>query len=289
MGRFAPSPSGPLHFGSLVCALAAYLSARSREGQWRLRIDDLDPHRVVPGSLDHILQTLESHGLHWDEGIVFQSQQTQKYVTAFEALKSAGRLFPCSCSRKTLRGQSIYPGTCRHLTQPNTSEYAWRLRIDPQVIRFTDRYKGCISSDLQTDCGDFIVMRRDGCTAYQLATVVDDHDMGITDVIRGGDLLPSAPRQIYLFQVLGWQAPSFAHIPCAMDPCGEKLGKSTDAAGMKSDNAPQNLYRALEFLRQGPPCELQGQSVPEILEWATINWREPALAGVKDAVPPHLA
>jgi glutamyl-Q tRNA(Asp) synthetase len=285
-GRFAPSPTGPLHFGSLVAAVGSYLDAKHHQGKWLVHIEDLDTPRTVKGAADEILGTLEAYGLHWDEDIIYQSQRTAAYQDAFEQLRIANYLYPCACSRKEIadsalqRGDElIYPGTCRDGLPPSKTARAWRVRVNNTTINFTDRMQGNITQDLATEAGDFVVMRTDGLFAYQLAVVVDDAAQGISDVVRGADLLYSTPRQIYLQRLLGLTIPAYMHLPVAVNAQGEKLSKQTLAQPVGKNNAVSSLFDALVFLRQQPPAELRISTIEQILAWAIANWQPDPLLG----------
>jgi glutamyl-Q tRNA(Asp) synthetase len=269
-----------LHFGSLVAAVGSYLDAKYHQGKWLVRIEDLDTPRTVEGASDEILGTLETYGLHWDEEIVYQSRRTGAYVEAFHRLTEAGAVYPCACTRKEIadsalhRGDEfIYPGTCRDGLPPGKVPRAWRLSVDEARISFSDRMQGSITQDLATEVGDFVVKRADGLFAYQLAVVVDDAFQGITDVVRGADLLYSTPRQIYLQRLLGLTTPAYMHLPVAVNAQGEKLSKQTLARPVETNNTASTLFAALVFLRQQPPAELRISKVEQILDWAIANWR----------------
>ncbi|MFA6062715.1 MAG: tRNA glutamyl-Q(34) synthetase GluQRS [Gallionella sp.] len=281
-GRFAPSPTGPLHFGSLVAALASYLDAKHHNGTWLVRIEDLDTPRCVPGATKDILNTLDALGLHSDEPILYQSLRTDAYQAAFERL--AEHLYPCACTRREIadsamiRGDElIYPGTCRGGLPPSREPRSWRVRVDQHFIEFTDRILGTVKQDMRQEAGDFIVKRADGLYAYQLAVVVDDEAQGVNAIVRGADLLNSTPRQIYLQHLLGFPTPSHMHIPVAVNANGEKLSKQTRAAAVQTDNPTATLYNALQFLRQKPPASLRTSTVRQLLDWATENWRPSSL------------
>ncbi len=247
-------------------------------------MEDIDPPRVVPGSSDLILKTLVDHGLIWDGEVMFQSERQQRHLEILSHLRQRDYLFPCTCSRRTLAGATTYPGTCRERPFPETQAHALRIRCKGN-IEYKDGLQGPQTSTLEVDGGDFIVLRRDGCIAYQLACVVDDHDQNITEVVRGADLLESTPRQLFLFQTLGWATPDFVHLPLAMDPSGEKLGKSTGAMGMHQKDPAHNLWSALVFLRQSPPKSLSRCSLEEIYEWAINNWKIDVLSKDLGRVP----
>ena len=292
-GRFAPSPTGPLHFGSLVAAVGSYLDARHRRGQWLVRIEDLDTPRTVRGAADDILETLEAFGLHWDEDVIYQSRRTAAYQEAFEQLRGAGYLYPCACTRKEIADSAlqrsdelIYPGTCRNGLPAGKEARAWRVRVNDTSIDFADRLQGSITQNLAGEAGDFVVLRADGLFAYQLAVVVDDAAQGITDVVRGADLLHSTPRQIYLQRLLGFATPAYMHLPVVMNEQGEKLSKQTRAQPVGQRDIVATLYAAIVFLRQQPPAELRHGDLQTILNWAVANWRADAMLGVLDAPEP---
>ena len=291
-GRFAPSPSGPLHFGSLVAATGSFLEARTRGGEWLLRMEDVDAPRCSAAAAGEILRTLEACGFAWDGEVVWQSRRVEAYAVALERLKQAGRVFACACSRKELAdsaiapdGAAIYPRTCRGGLPPGRTARAWRLRVGDARIEFADAIQGRVASDLGSEAGDFILLRADGLFAYQLAVVVDDAEVGITHVVRGADLLASTARQIFLQQCLGLPTPRYAHLPVAVNAVGEKLSKQTRAAAVDNARPGPMLCAALEFLGQQPPAELCGASVAELWTWALANWRldrvprGPALSG----------
>jgi glutamyl-Q tRNA(Asp) synthetase len=266
IGRFAPSPTGPLHFGSLVTAVASYLDARANGGQWLVRMEDVDKPRCVPGADADILRTLERFGLTWDGPVMYQSTRTEAYREALETLRRAGYAYPCSCSRREI-GDGIYPGTCRKGPPDPNKPHAWRVRVDDEVIGFDDRLAGHYEQNLATEVGDFVVLRADGCFAYQLAVVVDDAAQGVTDVVRGADLLDSTPRQIWLQRLLGFPQPRYLHVPVVVDAQGEKLSKQTLAPPLDPDRDEEHLRAALRFL--GHPDPPPGV---EILPWAIVHW-----------------
>jgi len=279
-GRFAPSPTGPLHFGSLVAALGSCLEARTRQGEWHLRMEDVDAPRCSAAAADAILRTLEACGFAWDGAVVWQSRGTDPYAAALERLRQAGRVFACACTRKELAdsaiapdGAAIYPGTCRDGLPPGRAARAWRLRVGAAHIGFDDAIQGRIDSDLAREAGDFILLRADGLYAYQLAVVVDDADCGITHVVRGADLLASTARQIFLQQCLGLPTPGYAHLPVAVNAAGEKLSKQTRAAAVDAARPAPALFAALQFLGQRPPPDLAGAAVAELWRWALANWQ----------------
>mgnify|MGYP004701078967 CR=1 FL=1 len=284
VGRFAPSPTGPLHFGSLLAALGSYLSIRRQGGLWRLRIEDLDPLRTIPGSEDELLRTLEGLGLEWDGPLLRQSERSALYEAALDQLVGQGVLFPCSCSRKEILASAphageegpIYPGTCRHGLRAGQKARALRLRVDDRVIVFVDKLYGPYQQNLAQDVGDFVLKRADGLFGYQLAVVVDDGDSGVTEVVRGADLLASTPRQIYLQRFLGLPTPMYLHLPLALDDDGEKLSKRHGRYALPADPGSA-LCNALIFLGQRPPLELRGTPPAELLAWAVANFTVAAI------------
>lgn len=276
VGRFAPSPTGPLHFGSLVAALASWLDARAAGGRWLVRIEDVDTTRTVRGAADDILRTLEAIGLAWDGEIVHQSRRTALYEAALDRLRATGLVYRCRCSRKEIADSgltglegAIYPGTCRELGLGTDIEGADRMRADAEPIAFVDRVQGLTRHSVSAGVGDFVLKRRDGLHAYQLAVVVDDADQGVTDVVRGADLLWSTPRQIALQRRLGLATPRYLHFPVATNALGEKLSKQTLAPAVDRANAASAIADALAFLGQPDP----GSRVPaEMLATAVRNW-----------------
>jgi len=280
-GRFAPSPTGPLHFGSLVAAVGSYLSARSQGGEWLVRMEDLDPPREMKGAADDILRTLEAYGFEWDGEIIFQSRRRDAYEAALESLKHAGVLYACGCSRKEIADSSIlgiegpvYPGTCRAGPPSGREARALRVHTDNARIEFTDRLQGRQRSQLDAEIGDFVVKRADGLYAYQLAVVVDDAEQGMTEVVRGADLLASTARQIHLQQLLAYATPAYAHLPAVLNVQGEKLSKQTRAAPLSRTEMVPTLWRTLEFLDQSPPGEWRTLSPAEFWTAATSRWSE---------------
>jgi glutamyl-Q tRNA(Asp) synthetase len=279
VGRLAPSPSGPLHFGSLVAAAGSYLDARSRGGRWLLRIEDVDTPRTVAGAADGIIATLARFGFEWDGDIVWQSRRTEAYAAALERLKAAGHAFPCACTRRemadsalTRDGSRRYPGTCRNGLPPGRSARAWRVRADG-IITFEDAIQGPQREDLAPDSGDYVVLRADGLFAYQLAVVVDDADAGVTHVVRGADLLDSTARQIHLQHLLGFPQPDYAHLPVATNAAGEKLSKQTLARAVDDHPPAAALITTLRFLGQTPPAGLDHATLAEVWAWALHHWR----------------
>lgn len=284
VGRFAPSPTGPLHFGSLLAALGSYLSIRSQGGIWRLRIEDLDPLRTIPGAEDELLRTLERFGLDWDGPLLRQSERFAAYEAALERLAAQGVLFPCSCSRKEILASAphageegpIYPGTCRDGLRAGQKARALRLRVDESRIAFVDALYGPYQQNLAEEVGDFVLKRADGLFGYQLAVVVDDGASGVTEVVRGADLLASTPRQIYLQRLLGLPTPVYLHLPLALGDDGEKLSKRHLRYALPADPG-RALSSVLTFLGQAPPPELWGAPPAELLAWAIANFSVAAI------------
>ena len=276
VGRFAPSPTGPLHFGSLVAAVASYLQARTNRGRWLLRIEDIDPPREQAGASETIVRALQHYGFEWDGDIIRQSASAAAHEQALQQLIDLGHAYPCGCSRRQLadvpRGLlgTIYPGTCRDGCELNDT--AIRVRTDDQTIEFDDGLQGNHAQRLETESGDFVIRRRDSLIAYQLAVVVDDQLEGITEVVRGIDLIDSTPRQIWLQRLLGYPTPRYVHIPVVTHENGDKLSKLTGAPGIPRDHARAVLVSALRALQQDPPNALAQGTLPEIWDWAMQNW-----------------
>ncbi|MBB3104943.1 tRNA glutamyl-Q(34) synthetase GluQRS [Azomonas macrocytogenes] len=272
IGRFAPTPSGYLHFGSLVAALASFLDARAAGGSWLVRMEDLDPPREVPGAQDAILHTLEGYGLEWDGEVVRQSSRQAQYAQAIEYLLEQGLAYPCACSRRQLKAYpGPYPGFCREAGRDRQNA-AIRVRAPHLYYRFTDRVQGEYTQQLGQDVGDFIICRRDGLLAYQLAVVLDDAWQGVTDIVRGADLLDSTPRQLYLQELMGLLHPRYLHVPLIIQPDGHKLGKSYRSPPLRPEEAAPLLLRALRTLGQQPPAELHQALPADILAWAISHW-----------------
>jgi glutamyl-Q tRNA(Asp) synthetase len=284
LGRFAPSPTGPLHSGSLLAAVGSYLDARASGARWRVRIEDLDTPRVVPGCADEQLRTLEAFGFEWDGEVLYQSTRREAYRAAIAELVTAGRVFRCSCSRKDLVGDEDdshrYPGTCRNgPTKPGP--VALRFRVSDGPVHFDDRILGSRHFDL-AKLGDVVIERRDGLATYQLAVVVDDAFQQVTHVVRGADLEASTPWQIDLQRALGLPTPSYAHLPLLLEPDGRKLSKSRHAVPIDPGYAPQALVSTLTLLSQAPPPDLARAAVDEVWKWAVANWNPQALVGKAD-------
>ncbi|WP_201772214.1 tRNA glutamyl-Q(34) synthetase GluQRS [Endozoicomonas montiporae] len=274
VGRFAPSPTGPLHFGSLVAALASYLDARHQDGTWLVRMEDIDPPREQPGAADKILKALDVYGLHWDGEVLYQSQRSNAYEEAMEQLKQSQAIYPCTCSRKQLQPyQGIYPGLCRNASLNTLPDkpYAWRLNSQDEIIEFDDRIQGHQQFDMKA-LGDFIVQRKERLFAYQLAVCVDDEFQKITHIVRGNDLIDSTPRQISLQSALGMNKVTYAHIPVIVQDNGDKLSKQNLAPELPLDNPRPLLLKALQALGHVPPKGLEGESTTYIINWGAENW-----------------
>lgn len=270
-GRFAPSPTGPLHFGSVIAALGSYLQARHHGGQWLVRIDDLDGPRTVPGAAKSILSDLERLGFSWDGDVCYQHTRGEHYRRGLETLRAAGWTFPCGCSRKDFDG--VYPGTCRQGLAPGKRARTRRLRVDQVRITIDDAVQGQCHQSLNDAVGDFVIRRADGIFAYHLAVVVDDAAFGITEIVRGADLLGSTPRQIHVQRCLGLPTPGYAHLPVAVNASGQKLSKQTFAEPVAGKPAVALLIAALNFLGQQPHAELGHASLDELWSWAIEHWR----------------
>ncbi|MFU8821978.1 MAG: tRNA glutamyl-Q(34) synthetase GluQRS [Gammaproteobacteria bacterium] len=295
-GRFAPSPTGPLHFGSLLAAAGSWLDARAAGGEWLLRIEDLDPPREPPGAIDEILRTLEAFGLWWDGVVVLQSHRLPLYEAALDQLGAAGWAYPCTCSRKRIEaanrergrpGDRSYPGTCRTLPAAAARKTRiLRVRTTPEPMAIVDRLQGSFQQSLEREVGDFVLRRREGFIAYQLAVVVDDALQGITDVVRGTDLLDSTPRQVWLQRLLDYPTPRYMHLPIVIAPGGEKLSKQTGAAAVDARCADELGWRILAALGQAPPPELRGAAPAELWAWAVPHWRPQQLGGIRNIPAP---
>mgnify|MGYP005852244995 CR=1 FL=1 len=287
-GRFAPSPTGPLHIGSLIAAMASYLDARAHRGQWLVRMEDLDPPREMPGAAESILRTLEAYGFEWDETVWYQSRRSEIHQLYIDRLLEAGLAFHCGCSRRDIREHAvvigpegpIYPGTCRDGLPAGRKPRTVRLRVADTQIHFEDRLQGGQRQNLARELGDFVVRRADGLFAYQLAVVVDDAAQGITDVVRGSDLLSSTLRQCWLQSQLGLTRPRYMHIPVAVNAAGAKLSKQTHAPPLDPTEPVPALWRAAAFLGLEPPPELRMDSTATFWQWARVHWRADKLRGV---------
>lgn len=282
VGRFAPSPTGPLHFGSLVAAVASWVDARAAGGRWLVRMEDLDRPRCHAAAADMILRQLDAYGLAWDGDVLVQSQRDgdDAYAAALDTLKAQGAAYPCACTRSQLalaprnhEGEILYPGTCRNGLPPGALARAWRVRVPDVSTYFEDRIHGRLEQNLALGVGDFIVRRADGLIAYQLAVVVDDAFQGITHVVRGADLLWNTPRQIYLQRLLGLPTPAYAHVPLVTNRAGQKLSKQTLAPALPEAGRSAVLADALAALGHPPPAGLAGAGPAELLAWASAHWR----------------
>lgn len=260
-----------MHLGSLYTALASFLDARSRQGRWLLRIDDIDTPRNVEGAGEAILRCLEAFGLHWDGKVYYQSRHLADYQDVLNQLQP--QLFACRCSRKKLANQPIYPGFCRDLGLALEKNCALRLQAPYTNIGFNDALQGRFEQNLAREVGDYVIKRRDGLFAYQLAVVVDDHIQGITHIVRGADLLDSTPRQIYTQNLLGYATPHYMHLPLIVDDEGNKLSKQTLAAPVEAAQPAETLFAVLALLRQQPPADLQRAPLAELLQWAIAHWQ----------------
>ena len=273
VGRFAPSPTGPLHFGSLLAALASFLDARANGGSWLMRVEDLDPPREPAGCAELILDQLQNLGMHWDGDVLYQSSRLGAYEAALEQLRDAGLCYPCDCTRGQIRAMgNVYDGSCRDRSCPPNKPYAIRLITDDSELGFEDAIQGKFSQQLATDVGDFVLLRKDELFAYQLAVVVDDQFQNITHVVRGWDLLDSTPRQIYLQQQLGFNRLHYAHIPIIVDEQGQKLSKQAFAPSIETSKASQAIFLALQLLGQAPPSDIEKESPDVLLQWAILHW-----------------
>jgi glutamyl-Q tRNA(Asp) synthetase len=281
IGRFAPSPTGPLHFGSLLAALASYLDARANQGKWLMRVEDLDPLREPVDSADLILQQLQDLGMDWDDEVLYQSSRLDAYEEVLHKLQEDGLCYPCDCTRPQIREMGlVYNGSCRERAAPPEMPYAQRLKTDALEIGFIDQIQGHFAQQLEGEVGDFVIRRKDELFAYQLAVVVDDAFQNITHVVRGWDLLDSTPRQIYLQRVLKYQEMHYAHIPIIVDAKGQKLSKQAFAPSIETDRASQAIFKALTFLGQAPPAELATERPKSQLEWAIDSWDAQGIAKV---------
>jgi len=287
-GRFAPSPTGPLHLGSMITAVASYLQAKSQNGHWLLKIDDIDTPRVVAGASDNILRTLACFKMYWDESIVYQSQQQPHYQAALEQLVEQNETYHCLCSRSHMATIAkpgpygpIYPGKCRQRKQrPAHDRSAIRLKTHTTHITISDKLQGLISQNIQQDIGDFVIQRADGIFSYQLSVVVDDYQQKITEIVRGFDLLDSTPRQVYLQQRLHFPTPSYAHVPILVNRQGQKLSKQNLAAAVPHHHPEKILLKVFQWLGLNPPAELQRETLDTLWCWAIAHWQLTAIPSV---------
>lgn len=298
VGRFAPSPTGALHTGSLVAAVGSYLMTKQAGGRWLLRLDDLDTQRQVPGMADDIMRTLESFGLLWDGEATFQSRNLDRYRHFFDTLQQAGVVYPCGCSRKEIARSAsaphleddciVYPGTCRGGMKAGSPVRSWRIRVPEEEVCFIDQRCGRLCQKLSTVSGDFALRRGDGEFAYQLAVVVDDYLTGVNQVVRGADLLASTPRQIYLQRLLGFPQPVYCHLPLVAGPDGSKLSKRDNLISQQLGNVNGReqglLLAALRFLGQNPPPELAGYPCSAILQWGVVHFNSLLLSKHGNAI-----
>jgi len=273
IGRFAPSPSGPLHFGSLVAALGSYFQAKSQSGQWLVRIEDLDPPREMPGADSLILNALEAYGLYWDGEVVYQSQRHHIYQQQIEQWLACGQAYLCQCTRKQIKASgNFYMGTCRNKALTNAAECSVRFKVDSPTTSFIDLKHGQIKIPEALSKEDFIIKRRDGLYAYNLAVVIDDIDQGITEVVRGADLIEPTGRQISLYKALGQAPVKYLHLPLAMDTNGNKLSKQNHATAIDTKNPQPALLNAMTFLGFNIPREIEQADIDEIILWGSQNW-----------------
>jgi len=280
VGRFAPSPTGPLHFGSLITAVASFADARAHSGAWLVRVEDLDPSRTVAHAASAILRILEEHALEWDGPALHQNTRDERYRETLSDLQRGGDIFFCTCSRKDVETFSVYPGTCRGRRAPPPRPHAVRIQVSDATFAFDDRIQGAFRQNLARDVGDFVIRRRDGPFAYQLAVVVDDIDQRVTHIVRGADLLDNTPRQLLLYERLGARVPTFAHIPVARERTGQKLSKHSSAAPLDRRTASANLHAALTLLGQSPPDELVHEPPHTVIAWAIAHWRIDRVPGI---------
>jgi len=281
-GRFAPSPTGPLHFGSLVAAVGSYCQAKSQGGEWLVRMEDLDPPREVRGAADDILRTLETYHLNWDGSVLYQSQRLNDYEDALNQLTANGHTFPCACTRKSIAANTenihtnsalnLYPGTCRNGLAPSATVRSTRVRINSETVTFHDELQGAREIQLDSDVGDFVVKRADGLFAYHLAVVVDDAFQRISEIVRGTDLLDSTPHHLYLQKLLTLQTPQYVHLPVAVSAQGEKLSKQTYAPAINTTQPGPILEKALTFLGHSPDTDVINADPETLLKWAVSNW-----------------
>ncbi|USD64817.1 tRNA glutamyl-Q(34) synthetase GluQRS [Vibrio sp. SCSIO 43136] len=273
IGRFAPSPSGPLHFGSLVAALGSYFQAKANQGQWLVRIEDLDPPREMPGASALILETLEKFGLEWDGDVVYQSQRHERYQAQIEQWLEQGLAYYCQCTRKQIKAQGgFYTGTCRTKQLTDDGQCAVRLVMQHPITEFLDQKHGRFTIPESLAGEDFIIKRRDGLYAYNLAVVLDDIDQGVTEVVRGADLIEPTGRQISLYKMLNKAPVSYLHLPLAMDNNGNKLSKQNHATGINLDDPKPEIVAAMSFLNFDLPDNFEDSSISEMIDWGARNW-----------------
>lgn len=292
-GRFAPSPTGPMHFGSLVAAAASYLRALQHDGDWLLRIEDIDPPREVSGAADAIIESLHRHGFRWHGDILYQSSRLAAYEAVVGKLLAAGEAYHCRCSRQQIRevavdgiNGTVYPGTCR-LRPPAVDDRptAVRLKTAECAVVLEDQLQGRLPVVLERQVGDFVIRRRDGLIAYALAVVVDDEHQQVTEVVRGADLLQFTPAQLWLQRVLGFRAPAYMHVPVAVNASGQKLSKQSAAPAIDDRHPAANLLAALDFLGRPAPRSLRRAAPGAIWDWAREHWTPERLAGLRQKRP----
>ncbi len=287
IGRFAPSPTGPLHFGSLLAAMASYLDARASGGTWLVRMEDLDPPREPPGTADLILRQLEAFGLEWDGEILYQSRRLYAYEEALAELTNQNLCFVCDCSRARIKSMgNIYGGFCRESQKPFENGLAVRVKVQSQTLCLDDLVQGSYVHDLESETGDFVILRKDGLFAYQLAVVADDAFQEITHVIRGYDLMNSTPRQYYLQQLLQKPHPQYGHVPVIVNDKGQKLSKQHYADSVDADSAGEQIWQVLDALNQNPPDDLLQANPAVLLQWGIEHWdiqAVPKLANINQA------
>jgi len=296
VGRFAPSPTGPLHFGSLIAAVASYCDARANNGTWLVRMEDLDKPREMTGAADDILDTLHIYGFAWDGEVVYQSQRAELYKHALDQLQQLGKLYGCTCSRKEIADSAvkigiegiIYPKTCLSKPIQFTERQAWRIKTTSECIAFNDRIQGVIKQNLAEDIGDFVLKRADGLYAYQIAVVVDDADQNVTHIVRGADLLNSTTRQIYLQRCLNYSAIQYAHVPVVANANGEKFSKQTLATPLDKRKPVESLWLALDFLQQAPPITLRNSSIDQLWNWAITHWDLSKIQGTSKMITANI-
>lgn len=289
IGRFAPSPTGPVHYGTLIAAVGSYLQAKKNNGEWIIRMEDVDITRKLKWADVDILRTLEAFGFEWDGEVIYQSKQTKYYEQAVEQLIEQSLVFPCLCSRKQLAESrsNIYPGTCRHRHLPEKNEHALRVVGRNINVEFNDAVMGKQFQNIEQQCGDFVIKRRDGLFAYQLAVVVDDALQNINEIVRGADLLDSTARQIYLQQLLHYPTPVYCHLPLAVDAAGYKISKSEGAIKIEINHKEILLVSVLEFLGQQPPADLAESHINDIWDWAIQYWQINSVPPIKN-IKPHI-
>ncbi len=290
IGRFAPSPTGPLHFGSLIAAVASFLDARANAGHWLLRMEDLDPPREPAGAAERILDQIQHLGMHWDGEVLYQSTRLAAYEAALDSLRERGLCYPCVCSRQRIRElNSVYDGHCRDIEHPPGAAIAWRCLTRSLVVSIEDQIQGCFEQNIELDCGDFVIRRKDSLFAYQLAVVIDDAHQAITHVIRGHDLLDSTPRQVYLQGLFQLPSLNYGHVPVVVNELGQKLSKQHFATPIETDNGTHMIHLALSFLGHSPPSARKFASPAEILDWGISHWdiqAVPKLATIKQSDSP---